>query len=82
MREQVALVDGFPKDKNTFVWESIQQVAKDKDHLRHVLNEDEDHPDHRANLIEYVRVLTSILRSTISKICSRSAMLSQVYGVI
>lgn len=53
-REKIALTHAFPKDKDAFIWESIQQAVKDSQSLREALEKARDDPDYQDNLMEYV----------------------------
>lgn len=56
-RERVAFTDAFPKDKDEFVWESIQHGARDNNLLQEALQLAQENIDDKELLIEYVRVL-------------------------
>lgn len=53
VRERIALVDGFPKDKDTFIWESLKLVPKDNNALKTALQTAQDDMDRKEDLIEY-----------------------------
>jgi hypothetical protein len=55
VRERVALVEAFPKDKDNFVWESVQLAVKDNDALCLALKGMENDTGLQESLIEYVR---------------------------
>jgi hypothetical protein len=56
-RERIALNIGFPKDKDVFIWDSIQQGAKDNDVLQDILLSIQGDDERKDTLIEYVSVI-------------------------
>jgi hypothetical protein len=53
VRERIALVDGFPKDKKTFIWESIKAISKDNDILEGAVNAAQEDVLRKDDLITY-----------------------------
>lgn len=54
VRERIAFEEGFPKDKDSFIWESIQLVAKDNQGFQDVLKRAEADGALQDDLIEFV----------------------------
>ena len=55
VRERIGLSDGFPGDRDSFIWETIQLVAKDIGAFREVLKSAEADVSLQDDLIEFVR---------------------------
>jgi len=57
IRERIALLDAFPRDKEVFIWESIQQGAKEPgEGVEASFKRAEQSDDLQDELLEYVRV--------------------------
>ena len=64
VRERIALVAAFPQDKDKFILESIQIVAKDTTTFQPALKQTEQDDMLQDNMIEYVELLY-FLRGTV-----------------
>ena len=85
-RERIAMMEGFPKDKDVFIWEAIQHGVKNNDILQEILQVIQGDVDRKDTLVEYAWVIFacsnwSMKTMMLTCLFSRLVMQSQEYVV-